>query len=127
MLTANDMGAVFSNPLGMRKKPFQPSKPRPTKVTVLAEGDGDALFIGQWITRLGLQASEIAADAPINEGYLSELISGGKGNPSHAKLRAIARAMDIPVTYLFVEPPPAAAVDAMSQFDTKTIERLKGR
>lgn len=122
MLTANDLGAVFSNPLGMRKKTMRPAiKPKPDD----DDPELPPLFVGEWLARLGIKPTKIAADANVNEGYLSEVIAGGKRNPGRLWLAKVAKAAGIPPHYFNVPPPPVSAINALSQFDTATLDRLK--
>src|SRR5581483_10762365 len=64
-------------------------------------------YIGQWIRAFGLKPAEVARAAEVNEGYLSQLISGEKKNPSVGLLMDLARAMPQPFHYTqFYQPPP---------------------
>lgn len=63
------------------------------------------LFIGQWIRALGRKPSDVARGIGLNEGYLSELISGSKKNTSGTVLMEIADFLDIPIQYLRRPPP----------------------
>lgn len=74
--------------------------------------DGD-LYIGAWIAFVGKRQVAVAKDAGITEGYLSALISGKHGkDPALSVLKAVARAIGVPVQALFVAPPDKRAVAA---------------
>lgn len=83
------------------------------------------LYIGPWIRSLGSTPSQVAREIGMNEGYLSELISGKKSNPSLSIQCEIAKFLKIPHTY-FLRPPPAAEIlKETSGLDAGTIARLK--
>jgi transcriptional regulator with XRE-family HTH domain len=63
------------------------------------------LHIGPWIAFLGRRASDVARKTGINEGYLSQLISGDKRNPSYDHVKRIADELRIPIDALRHKPP----------------------
>lgn len=71
------------------------------------------LYIGEWIATLGRKQVDIAKTADINEGYLSQLISGEKQNPSAHVLRRVASALGVPLQALDRPPPPPSAMQAI--------------
>jgi hypothetical protein len=82
------------------------------------------LYVGLWIRALGFTPAEVARGAPINEGYLSEIISGKKANPSAAKLMLIAEFLDMPLGDLYKQPPPSALLGQLDNYDPNVIVRL---
>src|SRR5688572_26969129 len=83
------------------------------------------LFIGLWLHRLGLRQTDIAEAAKITEGYLSQLISGERDNPSAAVLFAIAAAMGIDPKWLYEPPPDRSVVAAASNLPLDLLLRLR--
>lgn len=67
--------------------------------------DPDKLYIGEWIAFVGKDAAEVSRDAPVNDGFLSLLISRERKNVSMLMLTKIARAIGVPTAKL-LEPPP---------------------
>ncbi len=59
----------------------------------------------EWLTALGVSQAKLAEDAHINEGYLSELVSGKKQNPSRDMQKRIGDALKIRPTLLWTLPP----------------------
>ncbi len=57
--------------------------------------------------RRGLTQAELAAAADVEQGYLSRIESGDE-SPTVQALRALARALAVPVVALIAEPPPTA-------------------
>ena len=88
----------------MAKVPRQPHK-RPARPV-------GELFIGGWIRALGLQPRDVARQAPMNEGYLSQLINGRKKRPTFELLTVVAKAINFLIPGLnftpdlFRQPPP---------------------
>lgn len=80
---------------------------------------------------LGRKAGEVAAKAGINEGYMSELVSGKKRNPSTDKLIAISDELGISISALFRRPPPGDAIGRLSPDQIETLgtllDEFKGR
>lgn len=83
------------------------------------------LFIGPWIRALGKTPAEVAKDAPMNEGYLSQLISGKKKTPSIEILQAIAKVLDIPRDKLHEPPPSKEVIDAARSLGPSVLDRLR--
>lgn len=73
-------------------------------------------FVGDWVRALGRRQVDIVRATGMNEGYLSQLISGKKNNPTPAILMEIADAIGLRPYTLFYQPPP----------DPKTIEQVAG-
>lgn len=74
--------------------------------------DGD-LYIGSWMAFMGKKAVTVARESGVSEGYLSALISGKHDkDPTLSTLKAIAKAVGVPVQALFVSPPDKGAVAA---------------
>src|SRR6185437_10517234 len=82
------------------------------------------LFLGEWIRALGTRPVEIVRHTGINEGYLSELISGKKRNPSIALLSEIADFLEIPLGYLRVPPPDREFMQKAANMDPALLSRL---
>lgn len=106
------MHSVSADALPMAKRTRVPSKaPR-------------ALYIGQWIRATGSTPAEVARETKINEGYISQLISGQKKNPSGDKLFAIAECLKIPLGNLYKLPPSASILDQVADLDPEVVIRL---
>lgn len=104
-----DMHSLAADALLMAKKK-PPAKP--------------PLYLGPWIRACKTTPAEVSRGTGINEGYLSQMISGKKDNPSGAKLSLIADFLEIPLGNLYKPPPPAAVLDQIADFDPKVIARL---
>jgi hypothetical protein len=100
------------------KSPVKPTRKRPQEAT-------EPLFIGQWLRVLNLRQIELVRATGINEGYISELISGRKDNPSGAKLRLISDFMGIPMQCLFEPPPTPELVKQATKIDPVVLARLR--
>lgn len=83
-----------------------------------------SLYIGQWLAALGLQARQVAKDAKMNEGYLSQLISGERTNPGGSVLFRVATAMGLKIHYLYEPPPPRELVRQAGRIDPGVLSRL---
>lgn len=83
------------------------------------------LHIGLWINALGRQQSEIAANLGVNEGYLSQLISGQKRNPSYDLVKRLADELGIPIDYLRRKPPTRADVEQVMALDPGVLNRIR--
>lgn len=77
---------------------------------------------GQWIRALGVDQREIATAAGMNEGYLSQLCSGQKKNPSRGVVADIAKALKIHPDALQRVPP--STLDEAKDFDPETLATL---
>jgi len=82
------------------------------------------LFVGEWIRALGFRQVEVVRATGINEGYLSELISGGKRNPSFDILSQIADFLGIPVSYFNRPPPDREFMKEAAELDPKVLAKL---
>lgn len=89
------------------------------------EDDHPAPFLGAWIYRLGTTPRKIVEATKINEGYLSELINGGKRNPSDRLLKVIAAHLGVPVDTFRKPPPSESAIEQVSHLDPAILARLK--
>jgi hypothetical protein len=87
----------------------------------------DPLFIGQWIRAMGHKPAEVTRAIGLNEGYLSELISGAKRNPGGTVLMDIADFLRIPVDYLRRPPPSREFLEQASILDPAVLLRLSAR
>ena len=103
-----------------RPKPkAQPIRP-PLKLRPAAP----PLFVGQWIRALGKTPREVAQGAPVNEGYLSEIINGRKKRPSIEVLNAIAVFLGIPRDKLHSPPPTKDVIEAARALGPSILDRL---
>lgn len=84
------------------------------------------LYIGEWIRALGRRPAEVARAIQMNEGYLSELINGGKGNPSAGLVADIADFLQIPEHYFRQPPPSRQFLDTAAALDPDVLRRLAG-
>ena len=89
------------------------------------------LYVGEWVSRhlasSGKQQKDFAEAVGIEDGYLSELMSGKKKNPSAHVLRAISEEIGITVNDLYRKPPNQAQLDRLknlSPTDAATLTRL---
>lgn len=82
------------------------------------------LYIGQWIRNLGYRPRDVARGAPVNEGYLSELIKGTKKAPSVEVLHAIAVFLKIPRDALHKPPPPKEVIDAARAYGPAIFDQI---
>lgn len=87
------------------------------------------VYIREWLRAFGLRAADIARQSEINEGYLSQLISGKKKGPSTGLLIELAACMPQPFHYtkFFVPPPDDATLRALASIDPALIPFLKPR
>lgn len=82
------------------------------------------LYIGEWIRALGVRQVDVVRATRINEGYLSELISGGKKNPSFDVLNQVADFLGVPVSYFNRPPPDREFITEAAELDPKVLARL---
>jgi transcriptional regulator with XRE-family HTH domain len=82
------------------------------------------LYVGEWIRALGLKQVEVVRGTRINEGYLSELVSGKKRNPSYDILCQIADFLGIPVSYFGRPPPDRGFIEEAADLDPKVLAKL---
>jgi hypothetical protein len=96
--------------------PRQPSK-----------DDQPELFIGQWLSALGIRARDVARGAHINEGYLSQLISGDKVKPTAGMVKKIGDYLKIYWRDLYRRPPSRDVIKEASTLDPAVLARLYKR
>ena len=84
------------------------------------------LYVGQWIRALGKTPAEVSKGAPVNEGYLSSVISGSKKNPSEAWLGDVAAFLGIPTHLLRQPPPDPDMLQQLRGIDPAILGRLAG-
>lgn len=82
------------------------------------------LYIGEWLTKLGRRPSELSKASGVDEGYLSQLISGEKNNPSAAQLMAISTELGISVNALYSRPPVVDVTDRVRTLRPDQVEAL---
>lgn len=80
--------------------------------------------IGPWLIVLGRKAGEVARGAKVNEGYLSELISGKKKNPGLTFLQKVAKELGISVSALMKKPPSKSGMDRLSPGQVEALGSL---
>lgn len=83
------------------------------------------LYLGEWLSRLGVKQVTLADNVGISPQYVNELISGAKDNPSNALILDIAHFLEIPSDALFRLPPGLAAAAAVEGLSQKTLARLR--
>lgn len=83
------------------------------------------LYIGEWIRSLGRTPAEVSRGIGRNEGYLSQLISGQKKNPSLGLQQEIADQLGIPPEYLRRPPPDKDFIDQARTLDPAVLDRLR--
>lgn len=89
------------------------------------------LYVGEWVagylSKTGLQQEDLAEAVGISDGYLSELMSAKKKNPSTHVLRAISEQLGITINDFYKKPPSQAQLDRLknlSPSDAATLTRL---
>lgn len=82
------------------------------------------LYIGQWMSRLGRKPSEVAKATKINEGYLSQLISGEKNNPSGRTLYMISTELGVSINALYEKPPEMDVTGRVQHLSPQQLEAL---
>jgi transcriptional regulator with XRE-family HTH domain len=85
------------------------------------------IYLGQWLIALGRTQAEVHRATGINEGYLSEIVSGKKGNPGLEKLQLIADFLNIPVGSLFKKPPSPEVLQNLSPAHIEALGTLMER
>lgn len=83
-----------------------------------------ALYIGEWMARLGIRPVELAKGTGLTESYISELVSRKKDNPSFNAIADIADYLGVTISDLRRPPPSAAVLGGLS---AEAIARLKPR
>lgn len=108
---------------GMAKTRYIHRRPTTAKPLVRRKREPPTLYLEAWIRRLGLKPRAVARGVPLNEGYLSELISGAK-YPSPGMLNDIAKFLKVP-EHLLKQPPPGLEIlSQLRGFDPSIISRL---
>jgi transcriptional regulator with XRE-family HTH domain len=87
--------------------------------------DDDTLYLGVWLTALGVRPAKVARDTGINEGYISQLISGQKRNPTRSILLRIGKAIGIEWYLLYEPPPPKATLEQLRKYGSGVLQRLE--
>lgn len=82
------------------------------------------LQLGPWLDRLGRKQVEAAKAAGVTAGYISDLVSGKKPNPSPGVLLDISEWLGLTVNDLYVMPPPENAVAAAGQMPPSQMAAL---
>lgn len=82
------------------------------------------LYIGQWINFLNRKPADVARKTGINEGYLSQLISGKKRNPAYPKIRLIADELGIGIDTLRKPPPDGPTIETLRGLDPRVVNRI---
>ena len=124
MLQANEMWTELSHTQAMAK--YQRGRGGNLELTSQQPQwlEGEKFYLGEWLEALDIKPAKLAIEAEVNEGYLSQLISGDKTNPSPTYVRKLAAVLDIPWRALFDPPPTAATMDAINRYGPKLLERL---
>jgi len=90
------------------------------------------LYVGGWVDAYlaknpELQQTDLADSIGISDGYLSELMSGEKKNPSIHVLRAVAKKIGIRLDDFYEKPPADTQLERLknlSPSDAATLIRL---
>jgi transcriptional regulator with XRE-family HTH domain len=89
------------------------------------------LFVGEWVAgylaKTKLQQEDLAESIGITDGYLSELMSGKKKNPSAHVLRALSEELGITINDFYKKPPSQSQMDRLKNLspgDAATLTRL---
>ncbi len=86
------------------------------------------LYIREWLLALGVRARDAHRGAGINEGYLSQLISGQKVKASAYTLKKIGDYLGMADwTDLYKPPPSREAIRAASMLDPATLARFRSK
>lgn len=83
------------------------------------------LQIGPWISFLQRRPAEIAQKIGINEGYLSQLISSEKQNPSYDLVRRLADELGIPIDSLRKPPPDKKTIETVRSLDPAVVKHIR--
>lgn len=97
------------------------------KVPPRRRRQGPHAYIREWIRAFQLRPAELAKAADINEGYLSQLISGQKTNPSPGFLIDLAAVFPQPFHYtMFYQlPPDDHTLKTLAALDPALLANLK--
>lgn len=83
------------------------------------------LYLGQWLHALGKRPVDVVRGTGINEGYISELISGKKKNPSTKYSFLIATFLGLKVDDLYKPPPDREFIKRAKAMDPDLLARLR--
>jgi transcriptional regulator with XRE-family HTH domain len=83
------------------------------------------VFIGEWLHALDIRPREVSKGARVNEGYLSQLISGQKVNASAAMVKRIGDYLGIDWRKLYERPPNREILRAASKLDPAILARFR--
>jgi transcriptional regulator with XRE-family HTH domain len=73
------------------------------------------IYLNQWLEALEMDQKTLVERTGLSQGYLSNIGSGRRGNPTMASLHAIATAMGISFNDLFRPPPSDAAMSELQE------------
>jgi transcriptional regulator with XRE-family HTH domain len=120
-----ERGQIDHCPMGrsLKGKPKGPQKALSDQL----EEESIPLFVGPWIQKMRFRPSEVARGTGINEGYLSQIISGKKGNPSRLVLHKIAKFIDIPMEYFNRPPPTTQFLTEVANYDPVVLQKIRER
>jgi transcriptional regulator with XRE-family HTH domain len=82
------------------------------------------LFLGPWLIRLNRKQVDLVKAVGITPTYASELVNDPSKNPSPNVLLSISEWLGITVNDLYMEPPPASAVQAAGELSPAEIATL---
>lgn len=82
------------------------------------------LHIGPWLTKLERKPSDVARQIGLNEGYLSQLISGEKKNPSSDVLLRLSEELGISINALYSRPPEMDVTSRVKVLRPEQLEAL---
>lgn len=118
-------GQIDHCPMGrsFKGKPKGPNKALPDQL----EEAFPPLFVGGWIKTMGFRPSEVARETGINEGYLSQIISGKRDNPSRLVLHKIANCIGIPMEYFNRPPPNRQFLTEAAALDPTVLQKIRER
>jgi hypothetical protein len=85
------------------------------------------VFIGEWLHALGVRPRDVARGAHLNEGYLSQLISGQKIKPSTLTVKKIGDFLGMDWRDLYRRPPSAEVIKEAATLDPAILARLRQR
>jgi hypothetical protein len=83
------------------------------------------LYIGEWLRALDIRPREVSRGAQVNEGYLSQLISGQKIKASAGTLKRIGDYLGIDWRKLYERPPNREAIRAALALDPALLARFR--
>lgn len=86
--------------------------------------DVEPLYVGDWIEASGVAQKDVVKATGISQGYIANMSGGRKLNPSAAKLRRIARYLDITVDDLYRQPPKLMEIGGFKEYSPSAREML---